>query len=471
MKINTKKIINFIDSLENDEMGFYIFGMASFFWEIIDPDFDPATDAPDLNNIAECMSEQQQTCLFPVGLEFFLSNEYPNPETGQMWNVIDAFLERCGKTLTTDEKKYYQGLRSSYMSLYEVIDIEVGKSLTLRDMMQKNSKPIKITENKATHHLSKWDFIGARLVKVGTQYQLAGGLLLMERDCVDELVEYIRKMDELVLQTVRSLSGGREAELMIKKMWVKIIAEVWFEISSRPAQETELFNKDGERFKLCTTTFPLKVATSKAVASLNALEELEFDNEDRHWIWLKESYLNQEISVVKEGSEGKKIFTDTTVQAEDGTNYSLYAELSIKKKQLIVEVNSEQRATIVEFFLKEKLGKMIGEPTINIKIPEEFPDKGEGDSISEAHVASREEIAVVQTMMDQHYRAWVDNKIPVLGSKSPREAMKTKEGRKNVISLLKEFENIEARKSRTMPEQRYDFGWLFEELGIKASEL
>ncbi|MEN8237140.1 MAG: hypothetical protein ABFQ95_06330 [Pseudomonadota bacterium] len=472
MKINTDKINNFIQELSNKERCFYKLGLGSFFGELIDPNFNPETDDLDTDDIEECLNDQQQMCLYPVALEFFLSNDYPDPETEDLWNAIDAFIKRCGNALTTDEKKYYQGMRSSYMSLYEVVDIDVGKSLTLRDMMQGNSAPIKVLENKATQHIAKWDVLGVRLVKMGKRYVLAGGLLLLEKDCIDDLIENIKRIDAAVMQRLGTQDDAAYTELMLKKLWVKLIAEYWLEFSMQPDQETQLFNRDGDNFKLCTMTFPLKAAASKVAAKLNSLEKLKIDDEDRHWIWVEEGHPHNDSFEEKEDSDNKKVFVDTKIQAWDGAAvYNLYADFKLKNKQLIVEVNSEQRATIVEFFLKENLGKMIAEPELDIQLPERISEIANKEPGSEARGVSEAEIAVVHAMMDQHYRQWIDSKLPVLDNKSPRAMVKTKEGRKTVISLLKELENLEDRNAKTTPEQKYDFGWLFEELGIKSSEL
>jgi hypothetical protein len=50
--------------------------------------------------------------------------------------------------------------------------------------------------------------------------------------------------------------------------------------------------------------------------------------------------------------------------------------------------------------------------------------------------------------MEEWAHRWVDESIPALNGKTPREAMKTPEGRAKVEDLLKDFENMEERKRR-----------------------
>jgi hypothetical protein len=47
----------------------------------------------------------------------------------------------------------------------------------------------------------------------------------------------------------------------------------------------------------------------------------------------------------------------------------------------------------------------------------------------------------VAEMMGKHWKSWVDQNIPALGGKSPRDAVKTPDGREAVEALLKDAES------------------------------
>jgi hypothetical protein len=64
----------------------------------------------------------------------------------------------------------------------------------------------------------------------------------------------------------------------------------------------------------------------------------------------------------------------------------------------------------------------------------------------------------------KHYEAWLDESIPALDGKTPRQAAATRLGRQRVDLLLKEMENHEAR----VPEaERFDFDRLRRALNIE----
>lgn len=68
--------------------------------------------------------------------------------------------------------------------------------------------------------------------------------------------------------------------------------------------------------------------------------------------------------------------------------------------------------------------------------------------------------------MDRRYRAWPDERLPALGDRTPRELVKTPEGRREVADLLTFFEEnpVDTAEDRSVA---YDFGWLWDELGIE----
>ena len=62
----------------------------------------------------------------------------------------------------------------------------------------------------------------------------------------------------------------------------------------------------------------------------------------------------------------------------------------------------------------------------------------------------------------KHSAIWADEPLPALGGKTPREAVRSAAGKKQVIKMLKDFEHGEAANS--IP---FDFSFLWNELGLK----
>ena len=69
-------------------------------------------------------------------------------------------------------------------------------------------------------------------------------------------------------------------------------------------------------------------------------------------------------------------------------------------------------------------------------------------------------------ILDRQYRMTLAEPVPMLGGKSPRQAVRSAKGRVAVASWLKGFEQHSARRPPGDPMRDYDFGWMWDELGI-----
>jgi hypothetical protein len=68
---------------------------------------------------------------------------------------------------------------------------------------------------------------------------------------------------------------------------------------------------------------------------------------------------------------------------------------------------------------------------------------------------------VVRELKERHYTQWLNDAIPALGGKTPREAARTKSGRERLKTLL---DDIELSESRQPEDARFEVrklrGWL-----------
>ena len=73
---------------------------------------------------------------------------------------------------------------------------------------------------------------------------------------------------------------------------------------------------------------------------------------------------------------------------------------------------------------------------------------------------------ITHEVLDRQYRKTLAEPVPMLGGKSPRQAVRSAKGRMAVASWLKGFEQHSARRPPGDPMRDYDFGWMWDELGI-----
>jgi len=87
---------------------------------------------------------------------------------------------------------------------------------------------------------------------------------------------------------------------------------------------------------------------------------------------------------------------------------------------------------------------------------------GSGTSCAALTAAERR---LVHAQLDRHYRQQLNERIPMLGDISPRQAAKTGKGRVKIASWLKFLENRTAQQDPD-PMAAYDLTWLWQELGV-----
>ena len=89
---------------------------------------------------------------------------------------------------------------------------------------------------------------------------------------------------------------------------------------------------------------------------------------------------------------------------------------------------------------------------------ERHDEEGEPDSYAQY---------MMESMMHQKFREWVDYRIPALDVMTPREAVRSENGRDKVVEIIKAMENSEERK-KMEGMSNMDIGFIRDELGLKS---
>ncbi len=421
--------------------------LGSFLAEILYPtSFNLEESAIDLGTLQKKLGDTIFNPLLISAMEFFLSNEYP-ADFGS-WNAIDFLLNKKGLLLSSEDKSYLKGLRDSYMNLYEITDLKIDEGLTLRDFIEKKQAPITVKEKMGTRCLSQWDLIGARVVNTPQGHVLAGGLLVLSRKRAQKAKESIDKISKIMMQKKHLRFFEEETKdpiLLIKKMWTKEILENWLTEKIKEAQEPTFLNYDGDKLQFYTLEFPLKVSLSDVVQKLNSLPELishDVEGTLDAWIWpLRDQKIHRQQKKKTDLDVPKEIMVDSQLCNEQGETCRFFAELKIKKNKLIIDVNSEERANFIENFVQNHLASFVEKP---IRLKRDHKKQTEGINPAKkgsSGLSQDQKKAIKDKFYDQHYKGWIDSPLPILKGKTPRQAVKIKTQRQNVIDLLKDLIN------------------------------
>ena len=170
-------------------------------------------------------------------------------------NVVDAYLERRGYAESGGTKRYMHALRGAVMSLYEVSDVVPGKSFLARDLIR-GGEPVRVLEVSGTKTLKAWDRFAARLLRLGSEWRMAGGILLFDRETSEQLIEVLGELAE-------GESVADAAEILAHA--APAFTTVWLADALDRALHPRMpafQNSDGHPIVMCTSSFAMQAGVT-----------------------------------------------------------------------------------------------------------------------------------------------------------------------------------------------------------------
>jgi hypothetical protein len=428
--------------------------------------FDVAVD-----ELPELIEDQYPTvwgCVF----EDFLGH---NLDDGR--NIVDEYLKRRGWKESASNKAYMAALRSSVMSLYEVSDIVRDASFLARDLLR-GGEAVRVSEQRATRSLKTWDRIAARVIRLGTKAEMAGGVLLFDYDTSETVLNALRRAGKKARRNAGELSRQLSRQLVrdidpaliaaaltdteVLRASAFLFTNVWLDDlltrTLHPAPP-RICNTDGDELTFTTVSYPLQPeATVDAVGSaLTTISALE-PKSQTFWNWIEP----QPIARKRRPAKGETFVTTL------GDGSLVLGTLELRNGRLVLEVNSQQRAARGRALIESVLGQLIGEPLTEARtVAQLMASRPAGGSTAlSSGLSAVEERALLHATLDRHYRNLLNEPVAMLGKTSPLVAAKTAKGRQRLAVWLKLLENGAARHASGTPMSDYDLSWMWEKLGV-----
>lgn len=233
----------------------------------------------------------------------------------------------------------------------------------------------------------------------------------------------------------------------------------------RLSQPPHLVNFDGHDIVFTEIRYPLLPhAAAEIERRLDATPLIERDVEgETMWTWLRSE--SRRAAAPSQGNK-QALFYDSG--SEDGR--WTFARIELKPDALLLTCNSRERAEVAKMKLADVLDGLTGQPLTSMQTPEQAMAENRGKR-SEEDVAPETlppEISgpLLQQFMDDHYRKCLHQPIGMLNGKTPKQAVRSKKGRDQLVEWLKYLENGTARQVRDESAAAYDITWMWEELGI-----
>ena len=375
-----------------------------------------------------------------------------------------------------------QALRHSVISLYEVSNIVPETSFLARDLVR-GGEPVLISERSATRSLKQWDRIAVRVLPISSKTMIGGAILPFTIEASETLLKILRSTGERAAKEghkLASLVGGDPDDPRITKalsdtvvllqVGAPAVTAVWLndilEHRLNPRQP-DVRNSDGDELVFCTLHFPFAdaVLPDDIRSVLNERPELSCEGE-RFWNWIA---IGEEAKQAKNKAKSGRLQILTTTGDDDTL---ILGNLEMKDRTLLVSVNSRERAERAQTLFGDVLGARVGPPLKEMQSLEQLMAARAAAPKSAAaplEISLEQRRNIIHQCMDKHYRRMLDQPVPMLGNRSPRNAVKTDAGRQKVVAWLKTLENHSANiVDPNDPMATYDFSWLWVELGVSA---
>jgi hypothetical protein len=355
--------------------------------------------------------------------------------------VASWFLRERGSRLSRAERTWLDAQCAAWLSVWEVLEVEPGASLALRDLLTGEER--RVREVSGSRSLVARDAVLARIVD-GPDEPLLCGAHPRPLPPIDagEVVRRargrLRRKRVVPPELLRDEAFGR----YLIARWEEAVSEC----DARAAVPPELHNTDGDTLVLTADHFAIAPgALADVERELTRMKGVQVTDPDQHPLvydflrpgnLLHESWENTVI--------GRAWLSDTALR---------------------LETNSRERADALRERVEAACGEWIRHRARDHTDPLSPPVVEQAAlRCARREPPTVEEEQFIGEAKRRLYAGWADQALPALGGCSPREAARTAQGRGAVDVLLKEMEN---RESRSAGATAFDFGPLREELGLE----
>lgn len=335
------------------------------------------------------------------------------------------------------ERAFLEMMRDTSMRLYEVVDAVPGVSLTLRDLLEGDQ--VTVRERLGSRSISRFEWLAARVAPRGASGE-------------PEIEAGLMRVPELLHESVRMQLAAHREDFFQKnpgagarsfyKLMAPFFHSAWAGAILDPVVPA-LRNTDGEEMVVTRVTF--EVADDAVLsAALDASPELK-RLEASAWGWSGKNPRGEVVSL------GRLDLTDGALVLETTS-----VERGERGRRLVEALAGEavrHRSTTHEDLANKVRDRLRAEgcdrsaPSRADEIPREVAED------------------LVQNHYARHYRAWIDEPVPALDGRTPREAAKDAALRARLVDLLRQLERMyqDALRSDT---PAYDPSWMWSELGL-----
>lgn len=338
-----------------------------------------------------------------------------NPDLTLAENYLSQFPGRLDEL----QLRLLRAAVHSPYSFYEIIDFESGNNLTLKDIL--TGEQTRVIEDAASEMVEVGDILFGSIVTVDHVSVLMGISPVAIRPSykaqIIDLRNQILKVDAPITREVLQIHSYDIRELYLH----------FYDALTSPLEMT---NRDGE----AVVFYELNYTIDEPHDAFEQLRTLT-----------SEADMDMIMDEATVDEKGRIEVVEFPWMVEDGVfKGDALGYFVIDHTSLHVSVNSKERSERIAAEIERRLGARARLRETKHRSMEQVMDQESDSSMEElqAEVAAVAEdpqaLEYMKEILHDHWQGWIDEKLPALGGKTPRQAAKTADGREALESILLE---------------------------------
>jgi hypothetical protein len=362
---------------------------------------------------------------------------------------INAYLlGQDGPFLTPGQRDWIAQLRARPLRLYRVTDVQPSAGMTLIDEFDPQAQPQQVREVSGSRSAKPGMLMGARIMEVTTGAGTDG-----HRELSGAIYPFSKLGEAAVLTQARQAtvsSAGFELHSDNQRDLLELtIARAWLDQWFTPAPLPQIQDASTGHPLLLVTDHYRVVDAAALAASLASQPDVSGD--------------------AKQG-------WNRMIQGADGAQRSLSTINPGRSTDRVELFHRTQRlADVGRAWFEGVAGAAVQHLTREITDPAGHLARASGgntggtsrsSSTSTPDLPPEAVAQAIEQVLLRHYANWVDEIIPALGGRTPRQAITTPAGLERVKGLLREYEDGERQQSAAQGRPAVSYQFLWDALGI-----
>ncbi len=334
-------------------------------------------------------------------------------------SVTELFYEQKGNSLSDFEKSILKDWLNSTFSYFDVEGVATNEGCNIRELF--NDKVIFVTDDAASRQVRISDIIGARIITTDNNTFFSGPISVYPQTFKPLILDFYKRE----FKEFKKTFGKKSSHYDFLKDWGFLIGNYLDHL----LEHSRFLTPDGDELIFARADYSFgefNLVISK-IRDIKAIQEISGGSDELRVFVL---------------SDKEKKNIDTLIEVEAG-------KLSIQAHS----IDSLNRAKEV---VEKRLKGLLLHKGDSTKHPDSLIHNGSSVTAKQKKlpfgVRNKKEM---ERILDEYYDDWIDEPIDALNGKSPREALKTKNGRDKLTSILSELEKLYGH-AKKMGEPYYD---------------